>query len=80
KIADEMRERLTRRTPSEDDPFGSGLHRVRLQQYLTLRLDIINAERDELLVLRKTGTYPSAMLDAALTQLDAEQIGIELRR
>jgi monovalent cation/hydrogen antiporter len=80
KIADEMRERLTRRTPSEDDPYGGGLHRVRLQQYLTLRLDVINAERDELLVLRKTGSYPSAMLDAALTQLDAEQIGIELRR
>jgi hypothetical protein len=56
------------------------MQRVRLQQYLSLRLDLISAERDELLSLRRTGSYSSAMLDAALTQLDAEQIGIELRR
>ncbi len=79
KVAEGMRERLTRRTPSDDDPFGNAMQRARQQEYLTLRLDVINAERDELLVLRKTGSYPSAMLDAALTQLDAEQIGIELR-
>ena len=45
-----------------------------------LRIDLIAAERDALLVVRQSGTYPSAMLDRALTQLDAEQIGIELRR
>lgn len=45
-----------------------------------MRLDLIAAERNELLVLRQSGTYPSSMLDAALTQLDADQIGIELRR
>ncbi|MHB1008574.1 MAG: cation:proton antiporter [Propionibacteriaceae bacterium] len=80
KIAEGVRERLLRRTYSEDDPYASAVERVRLEQYHTLRLDLINAERDELLVLRRTGSYPSAMLDAVLTQLDAEQIGIELRR
>jgi CPA1 family monovalent cation:H+ antiporter len=80
KIADTVRERLTRRTQSEDDPYGNAMQRVRLQQYLSLRLDLISAERDELLSVRRTGSYSSAMLDAALSQLDAEQIGIELRR
>jgi CPA1 family monovalent cation:H+ antiporter len=80
KIADTVRERLMRRTQDEDDPYGNAMQRVRLQQYLSLRLDLISAERDELLSLRRTGSYSSAMLDAALTQLDAEQIGIELRR
>lgn len=80
KVADGIRERLLRRAPAEDDPYGSAVQRVRLEQYRALRLDLINAERDELLVLRRTGSYPSAMLDAALVQLDAEQIGIELRR
>lgn len=45
-----------------------------------MRLDLIAAEREELLALRSSGSYASAMLDAALTQLDAEQIGIERRR
>jgi CPA1 family monovalent cation:H+ antiporter len=80
KIADTVRERLTRRPQSEDDPYGNAMQRVRLQQYLSLRLDLISAERAELLSLRRTGSYSSAMLDAALSQLDAEQIGIELRR
>jgi CPA1 family monovalent cation:H+ antiporter len=80
KVADTVRERLLRRTQDDDDPYGNAMQRVRLKQYLSLRLDLISAERDELLSLRKTGSYSSAMLDAALTQLDAEQIGIELRR
>ncbi len=45
-----------------------------------LRLDLIAVQRDELLALRDLGTYPSALLDAALTQLDAEQLGIEMHR
>ncbi|HET7725508.1 MAG TPA: sodium:proton antiporter [Propionibacteriaceae bacterium] len=80
KLADDIRERLLRRTSADDDPYAGAVQRVRLEQYRTMRLDLINAERDELLVLRRTGSYPSAMLDAALVQLDAEQIGIELRR
>lgn len=80
KIADTVRDRLTQRAHPEDDPYGSAVERVKMQQFRSLRLDLISAERDELLVLRSSGSYPSAMLDAALTQLDAEQIGIELRR
>ncbi len=79
-IADGVRDRVMQRAQPDDDPYGSAVQRVRLQQFRSLRLDLISAERDELLVLRSSGTYPSAMLDAALAQLDAEQIGIELRR
>jgi len=80
KIAETVRDRLTQRTQPEDDPYGSAVQRVQMQQFRSLRLDLISTERDELLALRTSGLYPSAMLDAALTQLDAEQIGIELRR
>jgi CPA1 family monovalent cation:H+ antiporter len=79
KIADTIRDRLSQRAQPEDDPYGSAVQRVQMEQFRTLRLDLISAERDKLLVLRASGTYPWAMLDAALTQLDAEQIGIELR-
>ncbi len=79
-IADAVRARVTQRAQPEDDPYGSAVQRVQREQFRTMRLDLISAERDELLVLRTSGSYPSAMLDAALTQLDAEQIGIELRR
>ena len=79
-IADGIRDRVTQRAQPDDDPYGSAVQRVKVQQFRSLRLDLISAERDELLVLRESGTYPSAMLDAALTELDSEQIGIELRR
>ena len=45
-----------------------------------LRLKLLAAQREELLAIRDLGTYPSGLLDAALTQLDAEQLGIELQR
>jgi monovalent cation/hydrogen antiporter len=79
KLADTVRARLTQRADPDDDPYGSAVERVRMEQFRSLRLDLISAERDELLLLRQNGTYPSAMLDAALNQLDAEQIGIEIR-
>ena len=47
-------------------------------QFLKLRLRLITAQRQELIRIRDLGTYPSGMLDAALAQLDADQIGIEL--
>ncbi|MDR1237577.1 MAG: sodium:proton antiporter [Propionibacteriaceae bacterium] len=45
-----------------------------------LRLEVIEAQRAELLRIRNQGTYPSELLDAKLAQLDADQIGIELRQ
>ena len=48
----------------EDDPYGSAVQRVQREQFRTMRLDLISAERDELLDLRRSGSYPSAMLDA----------------
>ncbi len=52
----------------------------RLAKFRKLRLKLLAAQREELLAIRDLGTYPSGMLDAALTQLDAEQLGIELQR
>ncbi len=78
-VADLVRDRLTGHPQREDEEFGSEAQREQLRSYRSMRLDLIMAERDALLTIRETGTYPSAMLDKALTQLDAEQIGIELR-
>ena len=80
-LVEKARERLAR-TPHDDDDFrpGSPAARERMRTFRQLRLDLIAAQRDELLTLRNLGTYPSGMLDAALAQLDAEQIGIELHR
>lgn len=46
---------------------------------LRLRLHVLAAQREELLHLRDLGTYPSSTLRQALAELDALQIGIELR-
>jgi len=47
---------------------------------LELRLDLVERQREKLLHLRGLGTYPSAVLDHALDLLDADEIGIELRK
>ncbi|MDR1355666.1 MAG: sodium:proton antiporter [Propionibacteriaceae bacterium] len=44
-----------------------------------LRLEIIEAQRSELLRIRDLGTFPSGLLETKLMQLDAEQLGVELR-
>ncbi|MDR2619762.1 MAG: sodium:proton antiporter [Propionibacteriaceae bacterium] len=44
-----------------------------------LRLEIIEAQRTELLRIRDLGTFPSELLETKLLQLDADQIGVELR-
>jgi CPA1 family monovalent cation:H+ antiporter len=45
-----------------------------------LRLTALAGQRTALLELRSLGTYPTALLDDALAQLDAQQISIELRQ
>jgi CPA1 family monovalent cation:H+ antiporter len=42
-----------------------------------LRLEIIEAQRAELLRIRDLGTFPSDVLETRLSRLDAEQIGVE---
>jgi CPA1 family monovalent cation:H+ antiporter len=80
-LVEKAQERL-RQHPRSDDDFrpGNEATRERMERFRTLRLDLIAAQREELLAIRDVGAYPSAMLDAALAQLDAEQIGIELHR
>jgi CPA1 family monovalent cation:H+ antiporter len=80
-LVERVRERLSR-APGTDDDFGPGtaVTRERMARFRRLRLDLIGVQREELLAIRDLGTYPSGMLDAALAQLDAEQLGIELHR
>ena len=80
-LVDRMRERLNRvRDAEEDFRPESPQTRDRLAVFLRMRLDMIAVQREALLDVRDLGTYPSGMLDAALAQLDAEQLGIELHR
>jgi CPA1 family monovalent cation:H+ antiporter len=44
-----------------------------------LRMALIEAQRDQLLQIRDEGQYPSRLLNIALKELDAEQIGTELK-
>ena len=44
-----------------------------------LRLAVIELQRTQLLAIRDLGTYPSAVLEEMLTQLDADQLSLELR-
>ncbi|MGC3995236.1 MAG: sodium:proton antiporter [Propionicimonas sp.] len=81
-MVEKARERIARAPRSDEDDFrpGSPAVRARMEQFRTLRLDLIAAQRDALLDLRDLGAYPSTVLDAALAQLDADQIGIELHQ
>lgn len=47
---------------------------------LTLRLAVLDVQRAALLELRDLGSYPSGLLDDLLTQLDADQLGLQLRQ
>ena len=79
-LVDRVRERL-QRIPGADEEGAfqpTAETRRRSAKYRSLRLVLLEAQRDELIAIRDLGTYPSGMLDAALAQLDAEQLGIEL--
>ena len=78
-LVEKARERLHLLTSVEDFRPDSPANQASMAKYRRLRLELIGAQRDELMAIRDLGTYPSGMLDAALAQLDADQIGIELR-
>ena len=74
----EVLDRVNARVPEQ--PADDDLDRDRIHaQFGALRLEMIAAQRAELLRLRDLGTYSTALLSSALDQLDAEQIGIEMR-
>ena len=74
----EVLERVNARVPEQ--PADDDLDRDLLHaQFGALRLEMIAAQRAELLRLRDLGAYSTALLSSALDQLDAEQIGIEMR-
>ena len=81
-MVERVRERL-KRIPGADEEGAfqpTDASRERSAKYRKLRLALIEAQREELIAIRDLGTYPSGMLDTALAQLDAEQLGIELLR
>jgi CPA1 family monovalent cation:H+ antiporter len=51
----------------------------RQAEFADLRTVVLDAQRQELLRLRDIGSYPSAVLDDVLRQLDADQIGMQVR-
>jgi CPA1 family monovalent cation:H+ antiporter len=61
--------------PKDRESEGEDLRTVRGE----LRLAVIELQRAELLRLRDLGTYPSAVLEETLSQLDADQLSLELR-
>ncbi len=61
--------------PQEREAEGEDLRTERGE----LRLAVIEQQRAELLRLRDLGTYPSAVLEETLAQLDADQLSLELR-
>lgn len=56
-----------------------GIPRIDPDRVRALRLRMIRAERDALLDARDEGRFSAAALSAALEELDAEQISIEVR-
>ena len=81
-MVERVRDRL-KRIPGADEDGAfqpTAETRERSAKYRKLRLVLLEAQREELIAIRDLGTYPSGMLDAALAQLDAEQLGIELLR
>ena len=69
------------RTDSDVPQPGHGTsdRRIDTEQVRLLRLRMIHAERGALLDARDDGTFSAAALGAALEELDAEQISIELK-
>lgn len=61
--------------PAEREAEGEDLRSERGE----LRLAVIELQRAALLTIRDLGTYPSAVLEEMLTQLDADQLSLELR-
>ncbi len=61
--------------PEEREAEGEDLRSERGE----LRLAVIELQRAKLLAIRDLGTYPSAVLEEMLTQLDADQLSLELR-
>ena len=69
-LARQFQERLIR---------GDEATENKLQNYRRVRLQIIEAQRGALLAARDNGEFSAAALNAALENLDADQISLELR-
>ncbi len=77
-VVEVVRNAMTMAAPGGDPEEDGTLEQQ--AETLALRLDLIEAERRALLGLREVGSYPSALLDDQLRRLDADQLGLQLRR
>ncbi|MCE1174427.1 MAG: sodium:proton antiporter [Propionibacteriales bacterium] len=82
-LLERVRERLSQSTEGAGKNWF-GFQGAEAEQawatFRELRLTALAGQRAALLELRSLGTYPTALLDDALAQLDAQQISIELRQ
>lgn len=82
-LLDRVRERLSQSTEGAGKNWF-GFQGAEAEQawatFRELRLTALAGQRTALMELRSLGTYPTALLDDALAQLDAQQISIELRQ
>ncbi|QGS25508.1 potassium/proton antiporter [Gordonia bronchialis] len=70
-------EQLERESDDDEQVSASAMdYRAGFEQ---TRRAIIDAQRRTLLILRKQGTYSSALLTRELKQLDAEEISLDMR-
>ena len=77
-LAVDWARRIITALTTADDQRGADGEDLRSERG-QLRLAIIELQRSELLRIRDLGTYPSSVLEDTLTQLDADQLGLELR-
>jgi CPA1 family monovalent cation:H+ antiporter len=71
---DAMVQRFRDRLTQGEDDFETNLHKLK-----RVRLQVIAAQRGVLLEARDNGEFGAALLSAALENLDADQISLELK-
>lgn len=75
-----VRDRVLKATQSAEWSSARDRSAASWAKVRRMRLAALNAQREKLVELRGLGNYPSAMLDDALAELDAQQISLELRQ
>ena len=77
-LAVDWARRIIAALATADDQRGADGEDLRSERG-QLRLALIELQRAELLRIRDLGTYPSSVLEDTLSQLDADQLSLELR-
>ena len=79
-VADDLvHEHREARAAAEERQHGDRDPAADRELFRTLRLEIIEAQREALLAARDDGTFSASVLTGALETLDADQISMDLR-